>query len=147
MLKQVLVTGSCGLIGSAMRRALGAAGFAVRGFDVAASRPGDRGDVRDRKPVREAVAPCVGVLHLAAVSRVLWGERRPEECWTTNVEGTRNVLEAAAASRHRPWVVVASSREVYGQVDTQPVAEDAPRRPVNVYGRSKAAAEDLTRAA
>jgi len=147
MLERILITGSFGLVGTAATRALAGAGYAVRGFDVAAVRPEERGDVRAPEALREALASCAGVVHLAAVSRVLWGERRPEECWTTNVEGTRNVLEAAAASRHRPWVVVASSREVYGQVDTQPVAEDAPRRPVNVYGRSKAAAEDLTRAA
>jgi nucleoside-diphosphate-sugar epimerase len=42
-----------------------------------------------------------------------------------------------------PWVVFASSREVYGEPTTFPVVEDAPLEPLNVYGRSKAAAERI----
>jgi UDP-glucose 4-epimerase len=147
MRKQILITGSCGLVGSATARTLESAGFAVRGFDVAAPRPEDRGDVCDAKAVREAVAPCAGVLHLGAISRVLWGERSPERCWATNVEGTRNVLQAVASTGGPAFAVVASSREVYGQADALPVAEDAARRPINAYGRSTVAAEDLTEAA
>jgi nucleoside-diphosphate-sugar epimerase len=145
--QQILVTGACGLVGRAMTLALSAAGFTVRGFDPRATTPRERGDVRDPDAVRGAVDGCDGVLHLGAVSRVVWGERDPAQCYATNVEGSRNVLAAAAASRMRPWVVVASSREVYGQAETLPVPEDAPRRPMNVYGRSKLAAEDLAQGA
>ncbi|MEZ5069360.1 MAG: NAD(P)-dependent oxidoreductase, partial [Bacteroidia bacterium] len=65
----------------------------------------------------------------------------------TNVDGLRNVLQAAASSERRPWVVFASSREVYGQPDRLPVTEDCPLRPVNLYGRSKVAGEQLVDAA
>ena len=41
-------------------------------------------------------------------------------------------------------MIYASSREVYGQPFSLPATEDAPRAPVNIYGRSKVAAEDLT---
>ncbi len=51
----------------------------------------------------------------------------------------RVALEQPAG--RRPWVVYASSREVYGDPATLPVPEDAPLEPVNIYGRSKAAAE------
>jgi UDP-glucose 4-epimerase len=81
------------------------------------------------------------VIHLAAVSRVVWGQRDPESCWDTNVHGTRNILEAAWLAAPRPWVVFSSSREVYGRPDHLPVREDAPLRPVNLYGRSKAEGE------
>jgi nucleoside-diphosphate-sugar epimerase len=145
--QQILVTGACGLVGRALTLALGSAGFTVRGLDPRATTPRDRGDVCDPGSVRGAVDGCDGVLHLGAVSRVVWGERDPARCHATNVEGSRNVLAAAAVSRSRPWVVVASSREVYGQAETLPVAEDAPRRPMNVYGRSKLAAEDLAQGA
>ncbi len=84
-------------------------------------------------------------MHLAAVSRVVWGERDPNLCWTTNVEGTRNVLEGAKSSRDKPWVIVASSREVYGEPPLLPASEDTPLAPVNVYGRSKVAAELLAK--
>ena len=50
-------------------------------------------------------------------------------------------MRAAAAMPIRPWVLLASSREVYGEPGQLPVREDTPMRPVNVYGRSKAAAE------
>jgi nucleoside-diphosphate-sugar epimerase len=147
MPRKILITGACGLIGRAMSLALETAGFAVRGFDPLADAAEGRGDVRDSTAVRAAVAACDGVLHLGAVSRVVWGERDPALCHTTNVEGTRNVLAAAAAAPTRPWVIVASSREVYGQAAALPVAEDAPRLPMNVYARSKHAAEDLAFAA
>lgn len=147
MSRQILITGSCGLIGRATTTSLHAAGFAVRGFDPLAVAPAHYGDVRDPAAVRAAIAACDGVLHLGAVSRVVWGERDPALCHATNVEGTRHVLAAAAAAPTRPWVIVASSREVYGQADALPVSEDAPRRPMNVYARSKREAEDLAFAA
>ncbi|MDB4929958.1 MAG: NAD-dependent dehydratase [Myxococcaceae bacterium] len=147
MPRQILITGSCGLVGRALTRTLTTAGYAVRGLDPAAGNARDRGDVRDADAVRAAVAESDAVLHLGAVSRVVWGERDPALCQATNVEGTRNVLLAAARAPTRPWVVVASSREVYGQATTLPVTEDAPRRPMNVYARSKVAAEELAEAA
>lgn len=147
MPKPILITGSCGLVGRAMTHTLTAAGYRVRGFDPAATMPDDRGDVCDPEALRAAVAGCDGVLHLGAVSRVVWGERDPARCHATNVGGTRNVLLAAAATHTRPWVVVASSREVYGQAAVLPVDEDTPRQPMNVYARSKVAAEELAKAA
>ncbi len=86
---------------------------------------------------------CCGVVHLAAVSRVVWAEQDPEGCWRTNVDGTRNVLRAAHRAPARPWVLFASSREVYGEPSRLPVSEDSPLLPLNVYGRSKAEGEAL----
>jgi UDP-glucose 4-epimerase len=74
---------------------------------------------------------------------VLWGEQNPELCWMTNVEGIRNTLEFSNETASSPWVIFASSREVYGQPDRLPVSEDCPLRPVNIYGRSKLAGEQL----
>lgn len=139
----VAVTGSRGLIGSALTSTLVRFGYRVRGLDLRAAGP-EQGDVRDRDTVQRMLDGCVGVVHLAAVSRVIDGERDPDRCWSTNVDGTRAVLDAARAGG-RPWVVYASSREVYGQPAELPATEDAPLAPVNVYGRSKVAAERLTR--
>jgi nucleoside-diphosphate-sugar epimerase len=97
--------------------------------------------------VAERLRGVSGIIHLAAVSRVIDGEREPARCWATNVEATRSLLDAALQATHRPWVIYASSREVYGLQDVQPVAEDAPLSPINVYARSKTAAEDLVHAA
>lgn len=140
--RRVLITGSEGLIGSALRAALAARSWEVVGLDLR-DKGSERGDVRSPARIRKAMAGCDGIVHLAAVSRVVWGERDPERCWSTNVVGTRYLLEAAGGRNPRPWVLFSSSREVYGQPERLPATEDAPLRPVNVYGRSKAEGERL----
>jgi nucleoside-diphosphate-sugar epimerase len=139
------ITGSEGLIGSALSAALTARGDQVRRLDLRAPTGDEaQGDVRDAERVTRFVEGCDGVVHLAAVSRVVWGEREPERCIATNEGGTRNVLRAAVDSAAKPWVVFASSREIYGEAAKLPVPEDAPPQPVNVYGRTKIAGETMT---
>ncbi len=144
-MKRILITGSSGLVGRDVRQSLELRGCCVHGLDLRADHH-ERGDVRDRDRVSAALDGVAGVIHLAAVSRVAWGERDPEGCWATNVDGLRTVLECAKSTAAAPWLVFASSREVYGQAEVLPVSEDAPRRPVNVYGRSKLAGEMLIEA-
>lgn len=144
-MKPLLVTGSAGLVGSALVRAAADAGFPVRRFDPREPAAPDRGDVRDPAALARAAAGCGGIVHLAAVSRVVWAERDPTACRRTNVDGTANVL--AAARQSSAWVLLTSSREVYGRAARLPADEDAPTAPVNVYGASKLAAERLVLAA
>ncbi len=141
---RILVTGSRGLVGSALTPALTDANFDVVEFDccVEPGRPG-YGDIRNADALRNAAEGCGGIVHLAAVSRVAWGEKDPELCIQTNVAGTANVLSAAEESLNKPWVLFSSSREVYGEPQRLPVLEDDCPSPVNVYGRSKADAEEL----
>ncbi len=133
LMQRILVTGDRGLIGTVLRRRLQEAGHEVIGYDVA----GDEvRDVIDTESMDALVATCTGVVHLAAVSRVILGEREPARCRLVNVQGTRNVLSAAARSGKRhPWILYGSSREVYGQAERLPVRESAPLRPMNVYAR------------
>lgn len=142
----ILITGSAGLVGTALARSLDRLGFEVAGFDLRGAAD-EQGDVRDLERVTAALGRCDGVVHLAAVSRVVWGEQDPVACRATNVGGLRNVLAAAAARPRPPWVIFASSREVYGQPEHLPVDEDAPLRPVNVYGRTKVDGEQMVGAA
>ncbi len=121
-------------------------GVAVEPLDLRATGPGF-GDVCDPGRVQRAIQGCQGIIHLAAVSRVVWAERNPELCRSTNVGGLHNVLAAARASERSPWIVFASSREVYGQPESLPATEDCPIRPMNVYGRSKVKGEQLIAAA
>jgi len=146
MSQRILITGSEGLVGTALRTALETHGRDVSGLDLVAADH-ELGDVRDHERVRAAVEGCDGIVHLAAVSRVIWGERDPELCWATNVGGLRNVVEAMEARRHKPWLIFASSREVYGQPDRLPATEEMPVQPVNIYGRSKVEGERLVQAA
>lgn len=146
MAQRILITGSSGLIGTALASALSSRGTAVLALDLRAS--GDaHGDVLDRDRLAERIAHVDGIIHLAAVSRVISAEREPERCWATNIGGLRNVLEFAAATPTAPWVIFASSREVYGQPDHLPATEECPLRPVNIYGRSKVEGERLILAA
>ena len=141
--QSILVTGAAGLIGRTLCRKLRAAGAEVVEIDIDHPHPNSRIDIRDRTRLKAAMRDVSGVVHLAAVSRVVHGERDPETCWDVNANGTRTVVDLCLCSRRAPWLFYASSREVYGQQDTLPVKEDADLRPLNVYARSKVAAEDL----
>ena len=121
---RILITGSRGLIGTEMMQCLANAGHRPVAFDIAyePGTPG-HGDIRNVDQLRQAMAGCDGVLSLAAVSRVIDGERNPELCWDVNVNGIEAVLRVALEqpADGRPWVVYASSREVYGDSATLPV--------------------------
>ena len=97
--------------------------------------------------VEKLVAALAGidvVYHLAAVSRVMDAVRCPEQTFAVNVLGTVQIAEAARRASVRR-LVFTSSREVYGDPVTLPVAEDTPLKPKNVYGASKVAAEAFLR--
>jgi UDP-glucose 4-epimerase len=143
----ILITGGLGLIGSGFAAVLKSHGMPFRVFDICGERDaGEYGDIRDTEALRARMAGCVGVVHLAAISRVIWGERDPAACMAINVSGTHDILKEVAhqPSAQRPWFIFASSREVYGQASSFPVSEDSKLNPINVYGRSKVAAELLT---
>jgi UDP-glucose 4-epimerase len=110
-------------------------------FDLREAAAPARADLRDRGALERAIMDVTGIVHLGGISRVVWGERHPELCWAVNVEATQNILTLALNSPLRPWVVYASSREVYGQQNLLPVVESAPLRPMNTYARTKVAAE------
>ncbi len=139
----ILITGSSGLIGATLSRYLADRDLPIVGVDLRSPVESQRFDVSDLDRMNILLPRVSGIIHLAAVSRVIHGERDPARCWDVNVESTRKLLDAALKSASRPWFIYASSREVYGTQTTQPVAEDAPLRPINVYARSKVAAELL----
>jgi dihydroflavonol-4-reductase len=98
-MKPALVTGASGFLGWHVARVLLEHGYSVR----ALVRPGSRvdelevepvtGDLRDAASLARAVTGCGLVFHVAADYR-LWA-KDPDELYRSNVEGTRNLLEAA----------------------------------------------------
>ena len=136
----LLVTGAAGLIGRHFCARLTEAGVDYRPFDL---RLHPLQDVRSQLSLVEALRDVEGVVHLAAVSRVIWGERDPNACFATNVHALANFL-TLCTTYVRPWFIFASSREVYGAPLRLPVCEDAPLLPLNHYGRSKMIGEKLT---
>ena len=144
---KVLVTGSSGLIGSAVCQFLAAKGHDPVTMDVRPSPIKDFSprfhDVTNLEELRKAVKNIDGIIHLAAVSRVIDAQRNPALCHTVNVEGTKRILTALSELQDPPWFVYGSSREVYGEPKSIPVAETHPLKPINIYGDSKVEAEKL----
>ena len=100
---RILITGSSGLVGAELAASLRACGHEVVEYDIARARAeGAVEDIRDLRTLGDRMRGCDGVFHLAAVSRVAWGERDPDRCHSVNVEGTRRVIEAALAAPARP---------------------------------------------
>lgn len=144
---RVLVTGSSGLLGSAVAGEL-ARRHVVVGFDRAAGRWTTLvGDVRDRDLVARAMEGIEAVVHTASLHAPQVGRASRREFVGVNVEGTLHVLEAAAERRVRR-VVYTSTTSLYGfaLVPTDRavwVTEDLPPRPRDVYDVTKLAAEQL----
>lgn len=136
----LLVTGSEGLIGRHLCKSFESAGVAYRRFDLARS---EQEDVTKIESVENAMDGVSGIVHLAAVSRVVWGQQDPARCISTNVVALKHLLEIAGAQKSKPWIIFGSSREVYGQAERFPVNEDCPFRPMNVYADTKVAGERL----
>src|SRR6266702_3088501 len=147
-ISEILRTGGNGFIGSHLAEKLLAKGDSVALIDLKFNTntrfldcQKSRGDIRDYQTVRQAVDGNDAVIHLAAVSRVAWGQEDPFNCWLTNQVGTINVLEACNKAASNPVLLEASSREVYGEPLYLPVNEGHPKRPKSVYGLTKLSAE------
>ena len=146
---KVLVAGGAGFIGAHLVAALLGAGDEVVALDnmhrgMRAKLSGEalliEGDIRDRDTVARVMQGARRVYHLAAQSNVLGAVADTDYSFTSNVVGTYNVL-AAARDAGVERVIFTSSREVYGEVERLPVAEDRPMNPKNAYGASKVAGE------
>lgn len=101
-------------------------------------------DVRDREAVRANIEGADLVFHQAAL-RWTRCQEDPRECQEVMVDGTFNVLEAAADARVK-HVVMASSAVVYGEPLRLPIGEDQPPVGTTVYGAAKVANEQMGRA-
>src|SRR5690606_29126584 len=106
------------------------------------------GDIRDPDAVRAAIREVrpAAVLHFAALTLVGESARQPDLYRGVNVEGTRTLLEAMRGAAV-DCLVFSSTCAVYGEPERVPIDEGLPRRPINVYGETKLAAEQLMEAA
>jgi dihydroflavonol-4-reductase len=152
---RALVTGATGFVGSAVARALCGAGWQVRALTRAGSdrrnlrelplelAPGDLGDLRS---LEEAVVGCEALFHVAADYRL--GVADPRQLYRANVEGTRNVLDAARRAGVTRVVYTSSVATVGLPADGTPGNEDTPvalSDMIGHYKRSKFLAEELVR--
>jgi nucleoside-diphosphate-sugar epimerase len=130
-------------------RELEAAGIEVVGLNdglPGASSNLKHVDLLDRPLLHSAVKAIKPdlVLHLAAIAFVAHGD--VDEIYRVNVVGTRNLLDALAGLDDVPRrVVLASSANIYGNTDVDPIGEDVPAAPANDYAVSKLAMEYMAR--
>ncbi|MCL5778691.1 NAD-dependent epimerase/dehydratase family protein [Limibaculum sp. FT325] len=148
-MKRVLVTGGAGFMGINLVRYLLERGYGVRSYDIApfAFPEADRisvlqGDIRDVRHHDAAFDGVDIVVHCAAALPLA----EPAEIRSTNVDGTRMLLETALDRGVERFVFI-SSTAVYGIPDHHPILEDDRLDGVGPYGASKIEAEALCRAA
>jgi len=152
---KVLVTGATGFVGAAVARAAAAAGWQVRALVRSGSDRGNlrqlaaelvEGDLNEERALERALEGCEGLFHVAADYRL--GARDPQPLYRTNVDGTRNILNAARTVGV-PRIVYTSSVATIGiPSDGSPGEERTPVSLDNMIGhykRSKYLAEEVAR--
>ncbi len=157
--RQVLVTGADGFIGSHLTEALLARGYRVRALaqynsfnnwgwlEEIAPREGLEvvcGDVRDPDFCRELCRDMDTVYHLAALIAIPFSYQAPDSYVDTNIKGTLNMLQGARDAAVRR-IVVTSTSEVYGTAREVPIPETHPRQPQSPYSATKIAADAMAK--
>ena len=141
----VLITGGAGFLGINLCRHLLAHGYRLRSMDIASFDYPERGaveamqaDIRDPEAVERAMLGADIVIHCAAALPLA----SKEEIRSTDVGGTRTLLEIAARHSVERFIFI-SSTSVYGIPDHHPVYEQDRLRGVGPYGVAKIDAEHL----
>ncbi len=150
----ILVTGGAGYIGSHACKALAEAGHTPVTFDnletgwrdAVKFGPFAQGDLLDRARLDEVFAEFQpdAVMHFAALSQVGESMSHPGKYWRNNVAGSLNLIEAAVAAGCKNFVF-SSTCATYGDQDNVVLDENSAQYPINAYGASKRAIEDILR--
>jgi len=139
----LLVTGATGFVGQYLTRRLSKVGIDYMGLGGPASSQSEHPaiDLRDVEAVTRLVAgrPIDGVVHLAAESRTGICQGSPEIARAANVTATQNLLNAVPAGA---WFLYVSTDMVFNGRRGNYAPGDDPD-PINEYGKSKRAAEEL----
>ena len=154
---RALVTGATGFVGAAVARALVASHWQVRALVRKGSNrenlsgiPVDpvEGDLTDPASLERAASGCEGLFHVAADYRL--GAPDPSQLYRNNVEGTRNILEAARRAGVQRMIYTSSVATIGIPGDGTPGVEATPVALENMIGhykRSKFLAEAVAREA
>ncbi|QYX56944.1 UDP-glucose 4-epimerase GalE [Roseovarius sp. SCSIO 43702] len=150
----ILVTGGAGYIGSHACKSLRDAGYTPVTFDNLSTGwedavkfgPFEKGDLLDRARLDTVFAQYrpTAVMHFAALSQVGESMAKPGLYWRNNVAGSLTLIEAAIAAGCLDFVF-SSTCATYGDQDNVVLDEDCAQHPINAYGASKRAIEDMLR--
>lgn len=143
---RIFISGISGFLGINLVRYLLAHGYTdIAGLDLVDFNYPEReqitffqGDIRDAEAVRRSMEGAEMVVHTAAALPLY----SPQDIFTTDVEGTRLLLEQARAYGVRRFIHI-SSTAVYGVPDHHPIYEDDALHGVGPYGRAKVQAEEV----
>ncbi len=104
------------------------------------------GDLLNRAQIDAAFAQYkpVAVMHFAALSQVGDSMNQPGVYWRNNVQGSLNLIEAAVEAECKNFVF-SSTCATYGDQDNVVLDENSVQLPINAYGASKRAIEDILR--
>ncbi len=150
---RALVTGATGFVGAAVARALLREGWQVRALVRSGSDRGNLqhlalelavGELSDRPSLDRALAGCGALFHVAADYRL--GAPDPRQLYSTNVEGTRNILLAARHAGVERTVYTSSVATMGIPSDGSPGDEQTPvslEAMIGHYKRSKFLAEQV----
>jgi len=148
---KILVTGGAGFIGSHVTELLCDQNYKVFVFDNLSkgyrefvdSRAGFiHADLTSFNDIFSALKGVDLVVHLAATCIISESIENPVACFKNNIENGINLLEAMR-KRGIKMIVNSSTAAVYGEPGRIPVKEDDPKEPVNPYGASKLAFEEI----
>ncbi len=142
----ILVTGGSGFFGGVLKRRLLAEGFTCVNFDLlcdADKLPGlqsIQGDLRDTALLAKVFREhrFDGVIHCAAM--LAHGKIDPDQLWTSNIDGTVNLAQACRTAGVKKLVFI-STNCLWASNLGHPVNESEPPNPIEIYGKSKLAAE------
>lgn len=138
---KILVTGATGLVGSRLLPRLVETGYdcfaLVRDKEAAAGVTAINGDLFDPVTLEKAVKDAKAIIHLAAVFR----SHDTDLIWKSNLEGTRNLINAVKITAPDARFIFASTSHVYNMNNPRPGREDDALNPKHAYPASKVAAE------
>lgn len=150
----ILVTGGAGYIGSHACKALAAAGYTPVTYDNLTTGwqdavkfgPFEQGDLLDRARLDQVFAKYMpaAVMHFAALSQVGEAMAQPGKYWSNNVTGSLTLIQAAVDAGCLDFVF-SSTCATYGEHDNVVLDESTSQCPLNAYGASKRAIEDILR--
>ncbi|MBN2422259.1 GDP-mannose 4,6-dehydratase [Candidatus Woesearchaeota archaeon] len=152
---KALITGAEGFVGYYLIKELLSQGYDVTGTNIGEIPENTKKlgiaffklDILDRNSVKKTFNKLQpdAVFHLAAISSVKFSMDNPELTMKVNVEGTKNILEAAFGLKNNSKVLVIGSANEYGIPESVPITEKHKLNPLSPYAESKVECEKLAK--